>query len=157
MASALPRVSATERPTEAPERLRKLARNDPDLVRLALRDLRQDLQILVGEELRVGISGMNRLEDRVDRLRLALGGEHHRLPLAFGAEDRALLLALRGQDLGLLDAFGIQDRRPLVAVRPHLLLHRLLDRGRWIDRLQLDPVDADPPLPRRLVEHAAEL
>jgi hypothetical protein len=39
-----------------PERARELARDDPDLVRVALRALRQHLQILVGEQLGVGVA-----------------------------------------------------------------------------------------------------
>ncbi|HKB93078.1 MAG TPA: hypothetical protein VKC62_02425 [Gaiellaceae bacterium] len=60
-------------------------------------------------------------------------------------------------DRGLLLALRLQDRRALLAVGAHLLLHRVLDRGRRVDRLQLDAVDADAPLAGRLVEHAAEL
>ena len=59
--------------------LRQLARDHPHLVRVALGDLRQHLEILVGEELRVGIALVDRLEDGRDRLRLALGGEDRRL------------------------------------------------------------------------------
>jgi hypothetical protein len=44
-----------------------------------------------------------------------------------------------------------------VAVGAHLLLHRVLDRPRRVDRLDLDAVDADPPLAGRLVEHAPQL
>src|SRR5262249_31919561 len=39
----------------------------------------------------------------------------------------------------------------------HLLLHRVLDGGRRLDGLQLDPVHPDPPPAGRLVQHAAEL
>jgi hypothetical protein len=89
------------------ERLRELAGDDPDLVRLALRDLREHLQVLVGEQLRVGVAGVDRLEDRPDRLGLSLRPEDRRLPLALGAQDRALLLALGLEDLRLLDALGV--------------------------------------------------
>src|SRR4051794_34424305 len=98
------------------ERLRELARDDPHLVRLALRDLREHLQILVREELRVGISLVDRLEDRVDRLCLAFGFEHHRLPLPLRPQDRALLLALRRQHLRLLHALRVEDGGALVPV-----------------------------------------
>src|SRR5947207_10950017 len=141
-----------DRRAELAERLRELARDDPDLVRLALRDLREHLEVLVGEQLRVGVALVDRLEDRRDRLRLALGVERLRLALALGAEDRALLLALGGEDLRLLVALGLEDGRTLVALGAHLLLHRLLDRSGRIDRLDLDAVDADPPLARGLVE-----
>src|SRR5215211_5204967 len=90
-------VAGTElaEPTaDVSERLRELARDDPHLVRLALRDLRKHLQVLVRQQLRVGVSLVDRLEDGVDRLRLALGLEHHRLPLSLCPQDRALLVAL---------------------------------------------------------------
>ena len=145
--------SSPSRPSACVE----LARDDPDLVRVALGDLREHLQVLVGEQLRVGVALVDRPEDRVDRLRLALGLQDLRLALALGAQDRALLLALGGEDLRLLDALRREDRRALVAVGAHLLLHRVLDRGRRVDRLQLDAVDADAPLAGRLVEHAAQL
>src|SRR5215831_4766874 len=100
---------------------------------------------------------MDRVKYRRDRLRLALGTENLRLLLTFRAQYRRLLVALRGQDLRLLHALSVQNRGPLVALGTQLLLHRILDRRRRIDRLQLDPVDADPPLPGRLVEHTAQL
>ncbi len=134
-----------------------LVRDDPDLVRLTLRDLRENLQVLVGEKLGVGLPVVDRLEDGRDRLRLSLRGEDRRLPLALGAEDRGLLLALRGEDLRLLLSLRSEDHGPLLAVGLHLLLHRLLDRRRRVDRLQLDAIDADPPLACRLVEHTAQL
>src|SRR3954469_2875285 len=43
---------------------RELARNDPDLVGISLCDLREHLEILVCEQLRVGIALVDRLEDR---------------------------------------------------------------------------------------------
>src|SRR5207245_4151818 len=142
---------------ELPERLLELARDDPDLVRLALRDLRQHLEVLVGKQLRVSVALMNRLEDGPDRLRLTLRLENLRLPLTFGAQDRRLLLAFGRQDLRLLDALRGEDRGALLPVGAHLLLHRVLDRRRRVDRLDLHAVDADPPLPRRIVEHATPL
>ena len=142
---------------QAAERRRQLAGDHPDLVRVALRDLRQHLQVLVGEQLRVGVPVVDRLEDGADRLRLSLGGEDRGLLLPLRLEDRRLLLALGGQDLRLLDPLGLQDRRPLLAVGPHLLLHRVLDRRRRVDGLQLDAMDPDAPLAGRLVEDAAQL
>ena len=59
----------------------------------------QHLQVLVGEQLRIGVALVDRAEDGVDRLRLALGLQDRRLLLALGAQDRALLLALCRQDL----------------------------------------------------------
>ena len=139
------------------ERVRQLARDHPDLVRVALRELRQHLQVLVGEELRVGIALVDRPEHGPDRLRLALGRQDRGLPLALGLQDRRLLVALGGEDRGLLDPLGLQDRGALLALGADLLLHRVLDRGRRIDRLQLDPVDADAPLAGRAVEDPAQL
>jgi hypothetical protein len=92
------------------EGLRDLAWDDPDLVRVALSDLRQHLQVLVGEQLGIGVSTMDRVEDRFDRLRLPLGLQDLRLTTTFRAQDVRLLLALGGQNLGLLDALGGQDR-----------------------------------------------
>ena len=69
----------------------------------------------------------------------------------------ACFCALGGQDLRLLLALGGEDRGAAVALGAHLLLHRLLDVPRRVDRLDLDAVDADPPLAGRLVEHAAQL
>ncbi len=58
---------------------------------------------------------------------------------------------------GLPLALGLQDDGALVAVGAHLLLHRVLDRRRRIDGLELDPGDPDAPPAGRLVEHAAQL
>ena len=56
------------------EGLAELARHDPHLVRVALGDLRQRLQVLVGEQGRIGFRGVDRPEGRLDRLGLALRG-----------------------------------------------------------------------------------
>src|SRR5947207_7653985 len=108
-----------DRRAELAERLRDLARDDPDLVRLALRDLRQHLQVLVGEQLRVRVPFVDRAEDGVDRLRLTLRLEDRRLALSLRPEDGALLLAFGGQDLRLLDAFGGENGRALLPVGAH--------------------------------------
>jgi hypothetical protein len=92
---------------------------------------------------------VDRAEDGVDRLRLALGTAGSRPPRRPGLQHGGLLLALGGEDLRLLDALGGEDRRAPVALGAHLLLHRLLDRRRRVDRLDLDAVDADPHLPVR--------
>ena len=122
-----------------------------------LRELRQHLQVLVAEQLLVGLALVDRAEDRVDRLRLALGAQDRRRLGALGLEHGRLLLALGREDLRLLDALGGEDRGAAVALGAHLLLHRLLDRGRRVDRLELDAVDADAPLAGRLVEDDAQL
>ena len=54
------------------ERLADLAGHDPDLVGVALGDLRQHLEVLVGEQRLVGLPVVDRLEDRLDRLALTL-------------------------------------------------------------------------------------
>jgi hypothetical protein len=68
------------------------------------------------------------VEDRLDRLGLALGLEDLGVAAALGAQDRRLLLAFGSEDLRLLDPLGGQDGRPAIALGAHLLLHRLLDR-----------------------------
>ena len=49
------------------QRLAELARDDPHLVGVALRDLRQRLQVLVGQQPLVGLAVVDGLEDRLDR------------------------------------------------------------------------------------------
>src|SRR5437899_203748 len=81
------RLAALGDPERSPDpagRLRELARDDPDLVRVALRDLREHLQVLIGEQLRVDVGRVDRGGDVLDRLRLP-----------FGAEDLRRLRALR--------------------------------------------------------------
>ena len=148
---------ARERARGVAERLAELRRDDEDLVRLALRELGQHLQVLVGQQALVGVAVVDRLEDGVDRLRLALGAQDRGLALALGGEHRGLLLALGVEDLRLLGALGGEDRGAAVALGAHLLLHRLLDRRGRVDRLDLDAVDADAPAAGRLVEHRAQL
>ncbi len=99
---------------------------------------------------------MDGLEDRADRLGLALGAQRGGLRVTLGAQDLRLLGALGLKDLGLADTLGLKDGGALVAVGAHLLLHRVLDGGGRLDGLQLDAVDADAPLAGRLVQDAAE-
>ena len=89
-------------PARPSQRLGELARHDPDLVRVALGDLRQRLQVLVGEQRRVRVGGVDRAEHGLDRLGLALRGEVARGPLALGPQDARLPLGLGGEDRGLL-------------------------------------------------------
>ena len=149
------------------ERLADLARHDPHLVGVALGDLGHHLQVLVGQQRLVGLAVVDRLEHRLDglaltlgaqdlRLAIGLGPQDHGLPVALGVQDGGLLVALGGEDGGLPCPLGGQDRRTLVAVGAHLLLHRVLDRRRRVDALELDPVDADPPLAGGLVQDAAQ-
>ena len=77
-----------ERLADPGERLRELGRDHEHLVGLALGELRQHLQVLVGEQLAVGVAGVDRLEHRRDRLRLALGAQDRGLALALGGQDR---------------------------------------------------------------------
>src|SRR5690606_34892418 len=109
---------------------------DPRRGVVALGDLRQRLQVLVRQQLLVGVAVVDRLEDGLDgpalALRgqdrgglLALGREDRRLLVALGAQDRGLLLALGRQDRRLALTLGRQDRRALVTLGAHLLLHRV--------------------------------
>ena len=84
-----------DRARDLPDHLLQLARDDPDLVRLALRDLRERLEVLVREQLGIRLALVDRREDGLDRLRLTLGPQDGSLLLALGREDRRLLLALR--------------------------------------------------------------
>ena len=153
--------SASMRPDKSladpAEGIGELRRDDEHLVRRAVRELRQRLQVLVGQQLLVGVAGV----DRVEHLLIALASPSARRIAACvspsARQDRGLLLALGGEDLRLLDALGVEDRGAAVPLGAHLLLHRLLDVRRRVDRLELDPVDADAPLAGRLVEHAAQL
>lgn len=151
-----PGAEVAEGAAEALEGVADLAGHDPELVGVTLGDLGEHLEVLVREELLVRVAGVDRLEDRTDGLRLALRAQGGRLRLALGAQDRGLLLALRGEDRGLPRSFGLEDRGALVTVGAHLLLHRVLDGGGRLDRLQLDAVDADAPLAGGLVEDSAQ-
>ena len=146
-----------ERTADAAQGIGELARDDPHLVGVTGRDLRQDLQVLVGQQLLRRLAAVDRVEDLLDGPRLTLCLEDCGLGRSLGAQDRGLLLTLCGEDRGLLDALGVEDRRTAVPLGLHLLLHRLLDGHRRVDRLELDPVDADAPAAGRLVEGAAEL
>src|SRR5207247_8851173 len=90
------RVPAAEGARHRPQRRRDLARDDPERIARALRELRQRLQILVGEQLGVGVVVVYGLEHRADGLRLAFRGQDLGLPDALGGQDGALLLAFRG-------------------------------------------------------------
>ena len=92
-------AEVAEGPAEALEGVADLAGHDPELVGVALGDLREHLEVLVGEELLVRVAGVDGLEDRTDGLGLALGAQGGGLGLTFGAQDRGLLLALGGEDL----------------------------------------------------------
>src|SRR5690606_32508580 len=145
-----------ERPAEVVDRLGELAGDDPEGVALALGERGQRLQVLVGQQLGVGVGGVHRLEHPLDGLGLAVGVQDRGLLLGLRLQDGLLSGALGGEDAGLPLPLGVQDRGPLVAFGPHLLLHRLLDGGRRVDGLDLDAVDADAPLAGGLGEDAAQ-
>src|SRR5690606_33741614 len=88
---------------------------------------------------------------------LRLGGDHLRVGLTAGPEHRGGLLTLGAQDGRLLQALRAEDLGALVPVGAHLLLHRLLDRLRGLDGLELDPADLDAPLLGGVVEDRPEL
>ncbi len=142
---------------DAGQRLGELARDHPELVRAALGDLRQRLQVLVRQELVVRVAGVDGVEHRGDGLCLTLGAEDLGLRVTLGREDGGLPLPLGLEDLGLLRALGLQDRRTTAPFGAQLLFHRVLDRHGRLDGLELDAADADAPLAGRLVEHDAEL
>ncbi len=116
-----------------------------------------------------GLDGLRlALRGEVASRPVALGAQDAGLPLGLGSQDGRLLLALGAKDLrGLLPfrrldrrfalPLGSQDDRALVPVGTHLLLHRVLDGRRRVDRLDLDTGYADAPRTGRLVEHAAQL
>src|SRR3712207_9512661 len=69
-------------------RSRELRRDHEDLVRLALGQLVQHLQVLVGEQRLVGRAVVNGAEHGLDRLRLALRAQDRRRALPLGPQDR---------------------------------------------------------------------
>src|SRR4051794_2712433 len=68
-------IAAAEGVLQLFHRASELRRDDPHLVGIALRDLRKHRQVLVGQELRVGVAAVDRLEHGGDRLGLTLGLE----------------------------------------------------------------------------------
>src|SRR5690606_4652666 len=81
-------LAAEEALADALERLGELRGDDPQLVGVALGELGEGLQVLVREQLAVGVTGMDGAEDRRDGLRLTLGAQHLGLRVTFGLEDR---------------------------------------------------------------------
>src|SRR5699024_3579302 len=82
--------------TDAAQGVSELARDDPHLVRVALGQLRQDLEVLVGEQPLRRLAPVDRVEDLLDGPRLPLRLEDRGLRRPLRAEDLRLLLALRG-------------------------------------------------------------
>jgi hypothetical protein len=97
------------------------------------------------------------LRDAQQCLRLPLCLEHRRLSLAVGLGNLGLLLSLRHEHRRRLLAFRLENRRPPIPLRPHLLLHGILHVGRRGDVLELDPIHFDPPFVRRLVQDGPQL
>ena len=89
--------------------LPKSRRHHPDLVGVALRHLRQRLQVLVGQQLRGRLARLDRGEHLLDRLGLALRLQVAGGPLALRAQDPGLPLGLGGEDRRLLGALGGED------------------------------------------------
>ena len=150
-------LATAEHAADALEGVGELARDDPHLVGVAAGDLRQHLEVLVGQQLLGGLAAVDGVEDLLDGAGLTLGLEDAGLGRTLGAQDLALLLALGGEDLAGLGALGGEHDGAAVTLGAHLLLHGLLDRVRRVDGLELDPVDPDAPLAGGLVEHATKL
>ena len=92
-------ILATERAADPLQSLGQLARDDPELVGVATRELRKHLEVLVGEELLGRLSAVDGLEDLGDRPGLALSLQDAGLGRTLSAQDLALLVALGGEDL----------------------------------------------------------
>ena len=90
---------AGKRLGDAAEGIGELGRDHEHLVGVALRELGQHLEVLIAEQLTVGLAVMDRLEHGRDRLRLALGPQDRRLLGALRGQHRRLLLTLGGEDL----------------------------------------------------------
>ena len=135
----------------------ELTRQHPDLVGRAIGDLRQCLQILVGEHVTIGLRLVDCLDDLDDGLGLTLGTEHGCLRFTLGTQDRRRLGSLCGEDGRLLLTLRRQNGSALIPLGAHLLFHRLLHAVGGVDRLELDPVDPDAPLAGRLVQDPAQL
>ena len=147
----------TEAAGDAAQRLGQLRRDDPDLVRVALGDLREHLQVLVAEQLRSGRPrGSPRRPCRSPSPRPRRAGSRPSLRPPRAAW-RHCFSPSAVEDLRLLEALRGEDRGALVALGAHLLLHRLLDAAWGVDRLQLHAVDPDAPFAGRLVQHPAQL
>src|SRR5687768_15559580 len=92
------RVCPVERLRHVLQRRGDLGRDHPERVARALGQLGQHLQVLVGQQFRVRVVAVDRLEDGVDRLGLALGAQDRGLPVTLRGQDPRLPLTLGGQD-----------------------------------------------------------
>src|SRR5690606_24791604 len=82
------RLRAAETARDRAERRGELGGDDEELARVLVRQLRKHLEVLVGEQLRVGLAAVDGVEDLEDRAGLTLGPEDRGLGLALRAEDR---------------------------------------------------------------------
>ena len=76
--------------------------------------------------------------------------------MALGLRDGRVAFALRPQNSGGLRPLRLRHDGPPLALRLHLLGHRVLDLNRGLDVFQLPPVDFHPPLVGGFVEHIAQ-
>ena len=135
-------ASSPPRPFQAgaadpPERALELGRDDPHLVRFALRDLRQGLQVLVGQELRIGVACVDRLED----------GRRSPAPRPSAARIVASRWPSALQDRRLLLALGCEDLPPASCPPPCRIAARFSRSARIcfsIDVLHRRPADRSP-------------
>ena len=91
------------------------------------------------------------------RLSLAFRLQNGRLTLAFRLVDVGPLAAFRLENRGCLGSFGLNDLGTTAALRPHLLLHRLLDVLRRIDVLQFHAIHLHTPLVRGIIQNGPQL
>ena len=152
------RDRAGERAAHALERLGELARDDPELARRAVGDLRQRLQVLVGEQLLVGVADVDGARRRSGWPRPRPGRAAPRpacRPRRAGSRPAVRPRPSRIADCFVPSAVRISARRSRSA-RICFSIESWM-RVRRVDRLQLDAADADAPLAGGLVEHDAQL
>ena len=82
----------------------------------ALRDLWQHLQVLIGQQLLVGVALVNCVEHDVDGTRLALGLQPAGLPITLRTQNLRLLVTLGRKDLRLLHTLGRKNRGAAVSL-----------------------------------------
>src|SRR5699024_5951404 len=80
------------------DRLGEFTRDHPERVAVALGQVWQGFQVLVGEQLGVGIVLVHGLEDPLDRLGLTVGAQDGGLLVALGFQDRLLSGTFGGED-----------------------------------------------------------
>src|SRR3990172_9819445 len=141
---------------------------DEHLRGFAVGDGLEGFQVTDGDQVGGGVAIVNGLEHPLDGLTFTFGDGQLLELLCLGDLLDRLRLALGLEHPGLLDAFGLEDGSPLLALRLgdggtavpfrlHLAVHRLGDVRRRIDALDLDAHDARAPDVGRLIEHLAQL